>query len=88
MVQPVFAAHMMISLKAAAAETTGELSLLTITNTDNRRLPADGGQSLRFASPMLNVSHGTPGTSTTPDEEDVELDSIPRHRNIDLKMTK
>ena len=85
MVQPVFIAHMMISLKAAAAETTGELSLLTTTNTGNRRLPANGSQSLHFASPMLNVSHRTSGTSTTPDEENVELDSMPRHHKSTSK---
>ena len=82
MASPIIITHMMISLKAAAAETTGGSSLPITTNTGNRRLPADGSQSLHFVSPMLDVSHGTLGTSTTPDEEDVELDSIPRHHKL------
>ena len=82
MISPIIIAHMMISLKAAAAETTEGLSLPTTTNTGNWRLPAGASQSLYLVSPMLDVSHGTSGTSTIPDEGDVELDSIPWHRKL------
>ena len=85
MATPLMIARMMISLKDSAAETTGRSYIPTITNAGNRRLPADGSQSLRFVSPMLSGLHGT---SEIPNEEGVELDSMPRHRNVDLGMMK
>ena len=77
----------MLSLKKAAATTTEQLSLPTMTDTNSRGLSAGGNQSLHFAFHTLDMSRGVPEVLTS-NEEGVELDSMSQHHKIDPEMMK
>lgn len=68
---PVMASRLMLSLKKAAVEPTRPWSIETMS---------DSGRAthINFASRVLGASHETLETLPFPNEEGVELDSMPR----------
>ena len=72
---------MMLSLKKAAAKTTEQFSLPTMTDTNSRGLSASGNQGRHFALAALDMSRGVPEVLTSSNEEDVELDSMSTSQN-------
>jgi len=65
----------MISLKKAGSEPIELRSLPTIDFDPTSPM---GTESVRFAPQVLDGSHGISGTSPTPNQEDMELDSTLR----------
>ena len=86
MLVPLMSSRLMLSLKEAAAEPTEPFSLATITDLTSGGSSADGSQGIRFKSPAVDVSHGTSEIPPSPKEEDIELDSMSRHRKTDIEM--
>ncbi|KAF9643257.1 hypothetical protein BDM02DRAFT_1545403 [Thelephora ganbajun] len=75
---PIMASRLMLSLKKVATEPKGSWSLSTMTNP-GWRVSSD----LRFVSQTFGMPHETPETPASPNEEDVELESmarLPRNR--------
>ena len=88
MLGPAMISHMMLSLKKVAVKTTEQVSLPTIANSTSRGLSVGRNQSLHFALPAFDMSHGAPEIPVTSSEEDLELDSIPRYRKINPGIMK
>ena len=79
---PVMASRLMISLKKAGSGPA-ELGSLPTIDLDPTS-PADN-ETACFASQVVDGSHGNSGTSPTPNQEDMELDSTlrwPRNRGL------
>ena len=77
---PIMASRFMISLKKAGSEPTELRSLPAI---DFDPTSSTSNESVRFAPQVLDGSHGISGTSPTPNQADMELDSTfrwPRDR--------
>ena len=69
------ASRLMLSLKKAAAESTGPRFTTTMISPSEGRVPENG--TLLFASQALDGPHETPETPTLLNEEDIELEFTP-----------
>ena len=70
--------RLMLSLREAATESTDMWSLRSMANFGGGG--SSGGAGLQFASGAFDVSHEVSETLTRPDEEGIELESIPQNR--------
>ncbi|KAF9643583.1 hypothetical protein BDM02DRAFT_3123236 [Thelephora ganbajun] len=73
---PIMASRLMLSLKKAATEPNELWSFSTMANFDTERSPEDG--TIRFVSRTFDVPFEISDTTTSPNGEDIELESIPR----------
>ena len=73
---PTMTSRLMLSLKKVGAEPAGLWSLSTTGDLRRGRSPDDG--TVRFASNVFDVSHGFSETLPPPNEENIELDSMPK----------
>ena len=71
------ASRLMLSLKKVATETTELWSLSTMGDFRRERFPTRG-TTIHFASHVSDVSHGISETLPSPNEEGIELDSVPQ----------
>ena len=76
MLLPTMASRLMLSLKKAASEPPELWSISTMGDFGRGGSIGDG--TLQFGSRTFDASHEISGIVPPPDEEGIELDSVPR----------